>query len=296
MKKITLLIATLAVTAFTTAQTVLSHSNDNTVFENGSVACASDPDGVPGSGDEGTSDNIYYRAYTPSEFGITGGFEVQGANFFISFNDNGGTNPTVDFTVRFYSSTGVFPAGTLTEIASQAVQATVADDGSLFEVVLDTPVVVNANSEVIVGVDIPAAPPVPDNYDIRIGINSLGENDPSYLSSEGCSIFTPTPTAAIGFPDNALILDIVGEETVLGVNEAALAQIGVYPNPVKDNLNLTVPASVEIKNVAVYDLLGKNLNISFSEGVVNTASLSQGVYLLRVETSAGTLTQKIVKQ
>ncbi len=296
MKKITLLIVALAVTAFTTAQTVLSHSVDNTVFENGSVACLSDPDQVPGNGDEAISDNIYYRSYVPSEFGINGGFQIQGANFFISFNDLGGTNPTANFTVRFYTTDGVFPAGTLTEIASQAVEATEADNGTLFEVLLDTPVDISADEEIVVGVDIPASPAAPDNYDIRIGINSLGEDEPTYLSSVGCALLTPTPTAAIGFPDNAAILDLVGEEVVLGVNEAALAQISVYPNPVKDNLNLKVPASLEVKNVAVYDLLGKNLNVSFNDGVVNTASLSQGVYLLKVETSAGTLTQKVVKQ
>ncbi|RFN59922.1 T9SS type A sorting domain-containing protein [Marixanthomonas ophiurae] len=295
MKKITLLVAALAVTAFTTAQTVLSHSTDNTLFETGSVACASDPDQVPQTGDEGSSDNIFYRSYVPANFGISGDFEVQGANFFISFQDVGGTDPTSFFTVRFYVSDGVFPNGTLIEIASQDLSATVADHGTLFEVTLDTPVSVSADAEIVIGVDFPEALPVPDNYDIRIGINGAGQDAPSYLTSDACGIAIPTPAADVGpgFPNNNIILDLVGME-VLGVNEELLSQVSVYPNPATDVINLNVPSSVELQNVSIFDVLGKEVKRA-SASQVSIADLSAGVYILKAETSAGELTEKIVK-
>lgn len=293
MKKITLLVAALAVTAFTTAQTVLSHSTDNTLFENGSVACASDPDQVPQSGDEASSDNIFYRSYVPTNFGLSGDFEVQGANFFISFQDIGGTDPTSFFTVRFYVSDGVFPDGTLVEIGSQDVSATVADHGTLFEVALDTPVSVSADAEIVIGVDFPAALPAPDNYDIRIGINGAGQDAPSYLTSDACGIAIPASAESIGFPDNNIILDLVGME-VLGVNEELLSQVSVYPNPATDVINLNVPSSVELQNVSIFDVLGKEVKRA-STSQVSIADLSAGVYILKAETSAGELTEKIVK-
>lgn len=297
MKKITFLAAALLVSATMSAQIVLSHSTDNTVFESGSVACASDPDDTPGTGDEGSSDNIFYRAYTPADFDVeSNGFEIQGANFFISFGDVGGSDPTVEFNVRFFSSDDVFPSGTLTELASQTVEATAADDGSLFEVTLDEPFTVNASEEVIVAVDFAAASPVPDNYDIRIGINSLGEAEPGYLTSAGCDIADPVTPDAIGFPDNHIILDIVGDEAELSLNDHLLSQVAVYPNPAVDVINVNVPSGVQIESATLVDVLGKNTGATISNGTINVSELAKGIYMLSVKTTAGTLTQKVVKK
>ncbi len=87
-----------------------------------------------------------------------------------------------------------------------------------------------------------------------------------------------------------------GDCDVLSVNENLLSQISVFPNPTSGILNLKMPASVEVISTTMFDILGKKVNVAYSNGTINTSSLSQGVYLLKVETSAGTLTQKVVKQ
>lgn len=296
MKKITLLVFALAITTFTFAQTVLSHSNDNTFSTNGSVACATDPDGTPGTGDESSSDNIYYRSYKPSNFGFTGSFEVQGGNIFLSFRDLGGSGATAAITFRVYSTTGVFPNGVLTEIASQTFDVSAANDGDMIEIVLDNSVVVDADSEIVIALDIPEATAAPVNYDVRIAINDQGEDAPSYLTSNGCSITDPTTTTAIGFPDNAILLDLVGDVALsVGDNLAALSS--VYPNPMGDVLNVKVPSNVQVTSATLVDALGRNTGAVLTNGVMNTANLSNGIYILTVNTAEnGSLTQKVVKQ
>ncbi|MGO3285844.1 MAG: T9SS type A sorting domain-containing protein, partial [Mesonia sp.] len=251
---------------------------------------------VPGSGDESSSDNIYYRAYTPSEFGYSGDFNVEGADFFLSFSDFLGNNPTHDYTVRFYISDAAFPGGSLTEIASLDLQATAADNEMLIEARLDTPLTVQATQEIIIGVDIPAALDVPDNYDVRIGINGAGEDAPSYLTSVGCEITTPTDATAIGFPDNHMILDLAGSGS-LAVDSAIASQISMYPNPVNNVLNISVPSSIQIEAATMYDILGKGTQVEVSaNNTINTSSLASGVYLLTINTNEGNITKKVVKQ
>lgn len=80
----------------------------------------------------------------------------------------------------------------------------------------------------------------------------------------------------------------------LGVNNTLLSQVSVFPNPVNDILNINVPASVELNGATLYDVLGKATNVSLSNGQINISGLSRGLYILNVNTSAGTLTEKVI--
>lgn len=293
MKKITLLAAAFAVSTFMSAQDVLSHSTDNSYMDTGSVACA-----AGGGTPEATSSaNIFYRSYTPSDFGYTGDFSVEGSDFFLSFSDIQGSNPTNDYTVRFYISDAAFPGGGLTEVASVDLQATAADDSMLIEARLDTALTLPAATEIIIGVDIPGSPEAPNNFDMRVGINDAGQDAPSYLFAEGCGITTPTPAAQVGdFPNNNLILDLVGTGT-LAVDSALASQVSMYPNPVNNVLNISVPSSIQIEGATIYDILGKGTQVEVSaNNTINTSSLASGVYLLTINTNEGNITKKVVKQ
>ncbi len=89
---------------------------------------------------------------------------------------------------------------------------------------------------------------------------------------------------------------ISGECNALSVNSNALSQVAVYPNPTSDVLNIQTPANVDVTSVVLFDVLGKKVNADYNNSAINMTSHSQGVYILKVETSAGTLTQKVVKQ
>lgn len=95
-------------------------------------------------------------------------------------------------------------------------------------------------------------------------------------------------------PPQAVLL-LEGQcDALLNVNEALLSQVSVFPNPASDFLNVRVPSTVELSSVVLYDVLGKRTNVAISNGQINVADLSRGVYILNIETTAGSLSQKVV--
>ena len=70
-----------------------------------------------------------------------------------------------------------------------------------------------------------------------------------------------------------------------------------YPTPVKENL--TIESSGSIKNLELFDFQGRLIKrIEINAGLYNLdmSSFSQGIYLIRVYTSAGNFMQKIIKR
>ncbi len=301
MKKITLILLVALFGVFTSyGQQVLSHSTNNTVSDGGSVACATDPDGAAGTGDEGVSDNIFYRAYTPADFGFTGDFNILGSQFFLTYTDTGGNGAVGNVTLRFFTSDDVFPAGNLTEIASQAFVVDASTDVvNITEMLLDTPVVVDAATEIIVAIDVPAAAAVPDNADYRIGMNNQGEDDPGYISSIACGIPAPTDIAAIGFPTNNIILDLIGD-AVLSVEDNILAEnLSLFPNPTNGDMTLDFARSFGQANVAITNITGQNVMNVSTDGIgstqLETSRLASGIYFAQIATDNASTVIKFVK-
>lgn len=68
----------------------------------------------------------------------------------------------------------------------------------------------------------------------------------------------------------------------------------IYPNPVKDILN--IQSDEEVKTVDVYNSLGQKV-MNVNKNQVDVSSLSKGVYVLRVESKYGKITtQKFIKE
>lgn len=129
-------------------------------------------------------------------------------------------------------------------------------------------------------------------------VSSFPANEPVLIDPEDLfelGIFSWTNISVLigeAFPSFAWQL----KDEVLSVETNIADLVSVYPNPTTEYLNINVPASVELINVSMFDVLGKQVNASHSNGVVNTSALSNGVYMLKIQTSAGDLIQKIVKQ
>jgi hypothetical protein len=86
-------------------------------------------------------------------------------------------------------------------------------------------------------------------------------------------------------------------ESVLANNTFTFTKVIVYPNPVKDILNLSFDK--EITNVSIHTLLGQevfNKNINANEGTVDVSNLSVGTYLVKVTSNDGVKTLKIIKE
>jgi hypothetical protein len=70
-------------------------------------------------------------------------------------------------------------------------------------------------------------------------------------------------------------------------------QLELYPNPVKDILNISTNA--DVKSFTIRDLTGKTVLVNDAQPTINMAHLSKGIYLLQVQTAEGVVERKIIK-
>jgi hypothetical protein len=178
-------------------EAILSQSLDQTL-DLGTVACANSASGY-------TTENSWYRTYNPSDFGYSGNFEVQGVQFAHTYTENGAPGTALNAEIRAWTTDDPFPFGILTEVAFEALVFDVSTADVLTDYMFSTPVVIAADSEVIIELFIESGETF--LVDSRIYGNELGELSPSYLASASCNITTPVTMADIGFPDNTIVFN-----------------------------------------------------------------------------------------
>lgn len=99
--------------------------------------------------------------------------------------------------------------------------------------------------------------------------------------------------------------DIIGIDTFSVDRPTASAQdffannFSMYPNPTKNELNLSVKNGLIINEIKVFDLNGrtvKSVQSGFeSEIQINVSDLTSGVYMIDIKTEEGTATSKFIK-
>ena len=81
-----------------------------------------------------------------------------------------------------------------------------------------------------------------------------------------------------------------------GVVDNTFKAIEVYPNPVKNTLNIHLQSGEFLKKATIYSLFGEALIVS-EEKELNMSELSSGVYLLKLENEKGEVaTRKLIKE
>jgi len=87
-------------------------------------------------------------------------------------------------------------------------------------------------------------------------------------------------------------------QNVLSVEEFDVTDtIKMYPNPTKGN-TVTIDCNENVF-VEVYDVLGKKIKtqkITLNQKKLDVSSLNKGVYLVKLNTSKGSVTKKLIKQ
>ncbi len=76
-------------------------------------------------------------------------------------------------------------------------------------------------------------------------------------------------------------------------------QVSLYPNPVKSNLYLTTPNTIEL--VEVFNLKGQKLqlpenNLDSNQKSIDFSDLAAGVYLVKMTTNKGVVVKRVIKQ
>ena len=108
---------------------------------------------------------------------------------------------------------------------------------------------------------------------------------------------SPAVTAA---ETQALLIDNFTVTQVLANNQILDSKFSTYPNPAKNVVNITNTTDASISAIEMTDLNGrvvKSIKLSeVSEAQVNISDLSQGVYMMKITTSQGIATKKVIKE
>ncbi len=90
---------------------------------------------------------------------------------------------------------------------------------------------------------------------------------------------------------------IYAEDCTLGVEDRVLFSISIFPNPATKVLQINNPINVVIKQVQVYNLLGKEvLQVQGNNNTINVSGLLPGVYFVKLITQEGVRSFKMVKE
>jgi len=125
-------------------------------------------------------------------------------------------------------------------------------------------------------------------------IDVIGTVDPTYASydSYGNMVNDPYPTA---FGSSGFDLDAVGvlKQKTLGLDKTESNILGLYPNPATSQIYVSKPGTM-----AIYSVTGQ---LVFSQLVANKTTaininqLKSGVYIVKLNTATGVLTEKLIK-
>ncbi|RST26728.1 T9SS type A sorting domain-containing protein [Chryseobacterium lacus] len=153
-----------------------------------------------------------------------------------------------------------------------------------------------------------------------VGINSsktgtgatILANHPDYNNLtyvQGNVQFTPSTSGNyyLGFHNNTpartgitttnyVFIDTVSISKQLGTHETELESLSlsIYPNPVADIL--TVEVKDKLRNISIYDLSGRKMNVPVAGNTVEVRHLKPGSYLIAIETDQGSASAKFIKK
>ena len=153
-----------------------------------------------------------------------------------------------------------------------------------FSNLIGTPFAVNTNYTIGQGADTTV---------FRTLFNQVGEVD--YI---GTTVPTTADVIAIvtrnGATKQVVVRKLADMTNLSRNNFNAISGLNIYPNPAKNFLNIT-SSSLEAKTVAIYNVLGAQvLTANVTNAPINIASLSKGVYVVKVTEEGKTATRKLV--
>ena len=96
---------------------------------------------------------------------------------------------------------------------------------------------------------------------------------------------------------NASVFNV--DSASLGIDQNTKQSFQVYPNPVKDILNINPSYNDLIKVISIYNISGKEIYTAVlnksDKTLLKLPDISSGVYLLNIETNYGITLGKFIK-
>lgn len=108
---------------------------------------------------------------------------------------------------------------------------------------------------------------------------------------------TGTVTIVLSFNSNGKVVEktliVNATASTLATVEVKKLQLGIYPNPTSDVLN--IKTQEKIVSAVIFDLSGKMINAPINNGQINVSTLTKGMYILKVVTDKAVYQQKFIK-
>ncbi len=127
--------------------------------------------------------------------------------------------------------------------------------------------------------------------------------DPAAGTALTDGTYTITLTATDEYGNTATCEFELIVESVLGTgdNSQSLGSIAMYPNPVKENVTIGNPQSLELESAHIYDLTGRlvqtiNLQGMGNAKIIDVSQLSAATYLVIINGKEGQLTKRLMKE
>jgi hypothetical protein len=220
--------ANFSLAASNTPRTI-TQSQSQSIENANSVACS--------NSSQQHTDNAYLRAFTLTDFGISGAFQVSEVEFGVELAQ-AGSGSTQPVRVRLYRKTN--PSGPLnySNLTTLATTNINMPNRSLSRYTTSIAGTAPAGSVLVVEIFTPNGQA--SGHQFFIGSNPDGQTAPSYIAAASCSIAQPATTASIGFPEMHIVMNVTGT-TSAAAPEAGM-DAGVSAEPV------TVTLSTETAN------------------------------------------------
>jgi hypothetical protein len=108
-------------------------------------------------------------------------------------------------------------------------------------------------------------------------------------------IGTTIANAASGGPrGQGQSLRCIKETSALGTSDIRRVNLGIYPNPTKDILNIKIDSLIDA--VSVTNMVGQKINVQFSNNQLNLQGFPNGMYIVEVKLKSGqTISKKVIK-
>lgn len=98
-----------------------------------------------------------------------------------------------------------------------------------------------------------------------------------------------------GYGNNVFIDNVNISDGPLAIETIEASELAIFPNPVKDVMNINYDKA--ISQIDVYDVNGKLVKTFTTVGsTINVSDLSDGIYMLNIQTEEGLVIRKIVKE
>ena len=110
---------------------------------------------------------------------------------------------------------------------------------------------------------------------------------------------TGNAVSSVSYYDDMKIKAVATENLLLSINDNDLSQsIKIFPNPVNDVINLSIPNHITATKIEIADINGRIVKSISYKGIrnqINVSELSSGLYLLNIYSLNGKASKKFLK-